>query len=107
MGHPFGLVIYRYGKDEGTLIAEWVNDEENHPESEVGIGIARQRGLATRGFAGEYDVKYWLGGREIVLTLKIEEAGTIFNMSWSEDDIVKHTGYGFISGDTLFAAYSR
>lgn len=107
MGHPFGLVIYRFGKDDGTLIAEWVNDEENHPESEVGIGIARSREPHKPGFPGEYDVKYWIEGREIQLILQIVEAGPILNMSWLENGKVLHTGYGFISGDMLLAGYSR
>jgi hypothetical protein len=84
-----------------------VNDEENHPESEVGIGIARSRGTPKDGFPGEYDVKYWLEGREISLVLDIKDAGPILNMTWSEDGKVTHTGYGFISGDMLIAGYSR
>ena len=107
MGHPFGLVTYRFGKDEGTLIAEWVNDELLYPESEIGIGLAKRREENAENYAGTYDVEYWLDGNVIKLILTIAEDGPIYKMTWAEGDKVTNTGFGFVSGDMLVAGYSR
>jgi len=107
MVHRFGLVTYRRGKDDGTLIAEWVNDDPSSLECEIGIGIAKSNNAEAGGYAGEYEVEYWLGGKPINLHLVVKENGPIFDMTWSEDGEVTNTGYGFISGDLLVAGFTR
>lgn len=107
MVHPFGLVTYREGKDKGTLIAEWINDDPSSLESEIGIGLATETKPGSHYYEGEYRVEYWLAGEVIKLELRIERNGPIYNMSWSRDGETLHTGYGFISGDMLVAGFER
>lgn len=107
MVHRFGLVTYRQGKDTGTLIAEWVNDDPASLECEIGIGLAKSEDAQPGSYVGNYDVEYWLGGKAINLSLVIKENGPIFDMTWSENGEVTHTGFGFISGELLVAGFSR
>jgi len=107
MVHRFGLVTYRQGKDEGTLIAEWVNDDPNDIDNENGIGLAKSINATTDAFDGDYEVEYWHGGAAIKRELIIKKNGPIFDMIWSEAGEVTNTGYGFICGELLVAGYTR
>lgn len=107
MVHPFGLVTYREGKDKGTLIAEWINDDPNSLESEIGIGMATVIKAGSYYYEGEYRVEYWLSGEVIKLDLSIKRNGPIYDMAWARDGETLHTGYGFISGDMLVAGFER
>jgi len=107
MVHPFGLVTYRQGKDEGTLIAEWINDDPNSLDSEIGIGMAKIAKGGSDHFEGEYNVEYWLAGKVIKLELSIKRNGPIYDMVWAENGATTNTGYGFISGDMLVAGFER
>ncbi|WP_299343668.1 hypothetical protein [uncultured Maritalea sp.] len=107
MVHPFGLVTYRFGKDDGTLIAEWVNDDPASTNSEIGIGLAKSSNAKSDSYEGDYKVEYWLQGKVIKLDLTIVASGEIFKMSWMKNGELTNTGYGFVSGDMLVAGFSR
>ena len=107
MSHKFGLVIYRHGKEPGSLIAEWANEDDAAKHSEIGTGLATRKSSSEDRFAGEYVIEYWIADQTVTLDLTIEKQDLLYQLSWFIDGEMTNSGFGFVSDDALIAGFSR
>ena len=103
----FGLATYSFGKDPGTLVAQWTtHDGFAASENKAGTGLARSRNCESpNSFVGVYDVEYWTEDGTLQFELHIEENDRQFMLTWKSPNQANIKGYGFVCGNMLVAGY--
>ncbi len=103
MTKPVGVVVYRVGKEPGTLDADWAQSDTHTGAVCAGQAV----GGPSSGFAGDYVITYKdeQGLAADPLDFSIREQGSLFHLTWKRDGMLMNTGIGVLCGDTLVAGW--
>ena len=100
-----GVVYYRMGATSNTIEATWYTSRLE--KRETGRGLAN--GDTSNGFPGEYFVAYFHpdGSKAGTFDLRIEKAGAVYDLSWSQQGKLTHVGVGIEVADGLAAGWRK
>jgi len=100
-----GVGYYRKTSTPNVFDATWYSSRLDGKE--IGRGIVK--GDTSNGFPGNYVVTYYLsdGSEAGAFDLKIEKAGSIFELSWSRKGELLYTGVGIETSHGMAIAYRK
>ena len=87
-----GIVIYRPGKEQGTLEAEFYSTR--YEDKKICKGYAK--GNVSEGISGDYVITYYDSNGETTGTfdLNITQSHQLYDLTWRESGVVKFRGIG-------------
>ncbi len=100
-----GFVLYRKGKEPGTLDATWC-----HPYFGDGVfGTGKATGGPAEAFEGRYQIRYFdHNGNELAgFELDIRKHGEYFELAWIDNGEVMDRGIGMEVAEGLAAGWRR
>jgi hypothetical protein len=104
-GTNIGCVVYNKNFISGQMTAEWCFIFDNK--------LMKGTGKATGGSGEKYSGKYFItyynskGIEAGSYNLIIKEADNFYFLQWFQDEVLKYSGIGMLSGNSLIAGWKK
>ncbi len=99
-----GVVIYRKGKETGTLEALWANTDQDHGHICKGVAV----GGAGTAFEGNYSITYFNEQKQPAgpFELEIKAHGNVFHLFWRDNGKLMNHGIGILHKGDIIAGWA-